>query len=916
MWNVCRAAALQQLKRSATASTSKSALALALNSRIAATPHLGAVHHFTNVAGVDRDFILSRSPKELRVELGNAKLVSVQQALEKELDDALAKDEVVPEDIKDIFVAAQKTKATPVMLRAFEYMQHAYPNKVDFAMLGEVFRIMMRAREGDKMFAVYEHLRSRFQSAPEMVYRFGIIGKIEQGDLDGANAIWDEMLEAGHATPNEVSSRMLQAYARAGDRERALEIFHSLDPQIGQWHESAIDRVILSLGVIQQPQLAFEFYINSSMKLNGGTLMALLSVCVSNNCHQQAADILANRKRFDLQLDARAYNRILTTLEFLGHHSEIRDVLEEMKANNTRFDTMTRSIIERNAEHLEGTSFASESDASGSNAANKKQSSYFAAPKIRELLKQNESAEAAALVDEHVKPLLESDVPAGTPFVEGALKVPAFLAKDAVSAYIKTGNHDKVARLLQTFSTVEGNYGHALAEIMTHYGAAGPDKNDDLAYAATKALLFQGRQIFRVDDALALFRKFKDVASMMTLFTQVINEFAASKQEHVTAASSTSDEASDDASAAPPRKRFSQFNIGRVINMALQTFVENRELAKALEALEYLDKHGLQPTSFNYAVVFNTMRDQNNKSNKNKNNKAKGNNKNKNKTNKAAVAVVYDADTFERVWEGMRRRNVRVTKSIVGNVCASFASGNKRQRLLLLEAYAEAKDGKDDNYVLPMNCYTTLLQLVAHEGSLAEIQSMFDDAVASLGASSAGRVPRDWVSTLVLAQIAHGDADAAHAQFLQMQEQCGAFGYDALIGVLRAAVSASDKAKTAQLIDVFETHKFRLNLQDTYDFVHMARDTNQPHLALDALQLFEAAHVSEDGELQGVNLSDMRSATKLRTMYRVTLNACEQNGQWKNALRLRERVAKILGEDAIAETPAAKARATASEHEA
>ncbi|GAB9476473.1 hypothetical protein Gpo141_00013538 [Globisporangium polare] len=920
MWNVCRVAALHQLRRSAaTSANSSSRGALAIASNAATSLRNGSnvaptlARHFTNIAGVDREFLLSRSAKELRTELGNAQIVRVQQALGKELENVIAQEEVTPEEVKDLFVAAQKTKAASVMLRAFEFMQHEFPHKIDFAMFGEVFRIMMKAREGEKMFAVYEEAKARFQTTPEMIYRFGIVGKLEQGDLEAARAIWDEMLAAGHETPNEVSSRMLMAYARAGERELVLELFESIDPQIGQWHESAIDRVILSLGVINEPQKAFEFYINSSMKLNGGTLIALLSVCVNNNCHQQAVDILANRKRFDLQLDARAYNRILTTLEFLGHHSEILEVLEEMRANNVRFDTMTRIVIQRNLEHLEGSSFAEDlqqHDAAAkekrANAqSNKKQSSYFAAPKIRELVEQKDGAAAVELVSEFVKPLLEEDVPEGTKFVKGSLKVPPSLAKDAVRAYILTGEHKKVKQLLQTFSTLEGNYGHALAEIMVHYGRAGPDKNEDMAYAATKALLFQGRQIFRVDDALALFRKFKDVESTSKLFTQVITEFAANKQ----ASANGTAKIEQEEGTGKQNKRFSQFNIGRVINMTLQTFVENRKLPQALEALELLDKHGLQPNSFNYAVVFNTMRDQNSAAAR------KGNNNNKNNkgnNNSKAAQVVYSADQFELVWEGMRRRNVIVNKSIVGNVCAGFASGNKRQRLMLLEAYAETRVVDADKYVLPTNCFNILLQLTAHEDSLEEVKSLFEDAIASLGASPNGRVPRDWVTTVVASLNAHGEAGAAHELFLQMEQKCGNYSYEALISALRAATSVSDKAKTAQLVEILEEHKFRLNLTDAYEFVHIARDTNQPQLALEVLRLFEASHVNEAGTaFRGLNSADARSSTKLRTMYRVTLNVCEQNGQWKNALRLRERVVALLGEDVLADSKSASGKKSA-----
>uniref|UniRef100_K3XBI2 Pentacotripeptide-repeat region of PRORP domain-containing protein n=1 Tax=Globisporangium ultimum (strain ATCC 200006 / CBS 805.95 / DAOM BR144) TaxID=431595 RepID=K3XBI2_GLOUD len=903
MWNACRAAALRQLQRHATpaAASVRSGTRFAITAQTA--PPLGRVHHFTNVAGIDRDFILSRSTKELRMELGNAQIAKLQQALATELSSTIAKDDVTVEEIKDLFAAAQKTKATQVMLRAFEFLQETFPNKIDFSIFGEVFRLMMKARDGEKMFSVYEQAKPRFQTTPEMIYRFGIVGKLEQGELDAASEIWEEMVDAGHETPNEISSRMLFAYARDRNADKVLELYESIDPQIGQWHESAIDRVILSLGMIGEPQKAFEFYINSSMKLNGGTLIALLSVCINNNCHQQAADILDNRKRFDLQLDARAYNRIMATLEFLDKHAEIADVLEEMRANKVRFDTMTRNIIERNQAHLQGTPFAAGVEASAqavetkTGVQPKKPSSYFAGPKIRDLLDQNEGTQAAALVEEFVKPLQETDLPEGVKLPKGALKVAPSLAKDAVRAYIMSGDHGKVAKLLESFCVLEGKYGHALAEIMVHYGKVGPDQNETLAYKATKALLTHGRQIFRVDDALALFRKFKDVESTTHVFEQVIDEFAENKQKLMQhAESGAATPAVTPEEARSDKKRFSQFNIGRVINMTLQTYVENAQLQKALDALEYLGSHNLEPNAFNYAVVFNTMRDQDN---------IAARRGKKQKSNKTQAA--YSADQYELVWEDMRRRNVAVNKSIVGNVCSGFASGNKRQRLKLLEAYAEAKTSESDKYVLPPNCYTILLQLTAQEGDLAGLKALYEDAVQSLADKDADRrLPREWVNTLAVNLTRHGEVDEAHSLLMQMEETTGGFSYEALTTVLRAVAKTSDKEKTARLFKIVDDNKFRLNLQDSYDLVHTARDQNQPQLALEILRVFEAGHIDEarPTEFHHINMNDQRAATKLRTMYRVALNLCEQNGQWKNALQLRERVAELLGEDMLAEKSA------------
>lgn len=901
MWNLCRLAALQQLKRNAPSVGS----AISWNARLIAN-----AQPFTALAGIEREHLLTRSASELRSELGDKVLSQVRQDLTKEFSEVVKQENVSSDEIKELFTVAQLTGATPVLLRAFDYMEQNYASQMSFTMYGAMFRTLLRAGKGDKMVQIYESAKPNYQSVPEIIFRFGIVGKLELGDIDGAIAIWDEMKATGHETTNEIASRIMMAYARANNTDKVLELYASVDPQIGKWHESAIDRVILTLGLAGQPEKAFDFYVNSSMKLNAGTLMALLRVCIQNNCHQQATDILLNRKRFDLSLDARGYNRIMETLEFLGRQGEIADILTEMKSNNVRFDVMTRSIIERNRDHFQGTEFADLPVYKGKHQQHASDdehrvhnSSYFASPKIRELLEENNGVEAAAMVDPFLKPLQESEIAEGAVFHEDALKVSPSLAKDAVRAFIATEQHNKVDALLKTFSSVKGNYGHALAAIMTHYGKAGPSQNEDFAYRATKAMIFQGRQIFYVDDAMTLFRKFRDVDATRALFDHVLNEFADAKN----ATDAPHHDSSEPKQLQRNGKRFSQFNIGKVINMTLQTMVENGQLQDALSAIDRLEQiNGLQATSYNYVVIFNSMRDH---AHQHSTTTGKKNQRNSSSRSKS----LYDASKYELVWDDLKRRNVNVTKSIVGNMCLGFSAGNKRQRLKLLEAYADVKDVDSDKYVLPVGCYNVLLQTTAKEGELSDLKTVYEEAVRTFTKSNGDKpVPREWVTAMIVALANAGELADAQGLLLSMKTTTGVYTYEAMAAVLRAAAKAHDNERVVSLFAFFEEQSFRLRLQDAYDLVHEARQTDAAQLALDAVRVFESAHasISEDdeaaaqlaGATEGAILlhkfqQSPRALQQLRTMYRVTLQICEQNGQWKTALRLRERMADLLSED-------------------
>lgn len=878
MWRACRLAALRQLQAAPAASAAQ-------------TPAIAA-RWLSTLGGMDRDELLARAPAQLRADLGPSRLVGVKKALSEEFAALAARGDASWDDVRNIFVAAQKVRAVPAMMDAFTYMEQHFPAHIDFMVYGEVFRQLLRARDGDKMLKIYEVTRPRYQSVPEMVYRFGIVGNLELGNLDEASRIWQEMLDAGHEMPNETTSRLIMAYARAGNADRARELFDMVDPQVGQWHETAIDRVIVAMGMVEEPHKAFEFYMNSSMKLNGGTLISLLSVCIHNDCKQQAADILANRKKFDLELDARAYNRIMLTLEFLEKHDEIVEVLEEMRENNVAFDSMTRTIINRNREGLQGTPFADEPmESEGSKASSLRHSNVSG--KIREHLKKNEGSQAAAIVDTLIAPLTIEDVPVGVSVPEGALKIGPSLAKDSVRAYIMTGQLDKIEGLLKTFGTIKGNYGHAIAEVMAHFKKpSSGDSNGKLAYLSTKAMLFQGRQIFRVDEAMKLFRKFGDVEAAMTLFDQAINEYTHRKSGDSAATSSSSNGGSVanddvDSEAEKSNQRYSQFNIGSVINLTLQVLIENDQLDRALQVIGTLNSSELRVTPFNYVVVFTSMREASKKPQRH----------HRGRKGKSA-AKYYDANAYEQVWDDLKQRKVHVSKALVGNACPGFLHGNKRQRLKLLEAYADVKNLRDDDYVLPKSCFSVLLKHMSVEGGISELNQLYDEAIASLKPSDTS-IPKEWITTMIDKLASEGLVDEAHAIMSQMSNKSGQVTYEAAVAVLRSAVKNGNADVATSALTSIEQGSFYLNLADAYELVYAARDHGLANVALEVVRIFETSNANEDGSSQVA--SRYRSDHRLRGMYRAVLQLCEQNGQWKVALKLREQIAALWGKDAADE---------------
>ncbi|KAK1945237.1 hypothetical protein P3T76_003770 [Phytophthora citrophthora] len=841
---------------------------------------------FTNLAGVDRNVLLTRSARDLRDILGDSQIGKVSRALKTELNEAMARENVTSDEIIDLFTVGQKTRAVTVMLDAFAFLEKTYPSHINFAVYGEMFRILQRKKDNKRLIQIYETAKPRFQAVPEMIYRFGIVGHLQADNMDEAIKIWQEMSDAGHETTNEITSRLMMAYARKGNVEKVQELYDMVDPQIGYWHESCIDRVILSMGIIEKPAKSFEFYSNSSMKLNGGTLIALLSVCTNNNCRQQASDILANRKKFDLRLDARGYNRIMTTLEFLERNDEIKEILEEMDENNVRFDTRTNSIIDRNANYLKGTKFFAD-------PLKSKAAGYTLSPRIREMLAEGDASGAAALADSIVKPVEQSQVPEDFEgeIPEGALFVSPSVARDVVQAYIRTNQHDKVGALVKGFSVVHGKYAHALAEVVVNYLKLRTKMGDELSYAANKAMLYQGIRIYRVDDTLTLFRRFHDPDASIALFNQILAAYWGKEGRNEPMVSEDKEEGE-----AKSKPYYVNFSIGKVSNLVLQTLVENGRLEEALETLNKMESRDLQVSSPNYVTIFNSLRRNIQSSNGDKK-KKKG---------------MYDINSVQAALEDMRSRGLKASRAVVGNLCPVYIGANKQQRLELLEAFAEAQQNPDDSYVLPHLCYDVLMQFMAKEGDLSDVKALYAEAVTTLNNKEELGVPRGWVTNIVLKLVKDGNIEEADQLTKQMLEACGGYTYRAVVSVLRGAVECQKPETIDSMLELLDNRSFHMPLKDAYELVHLCQKNDLALKMLDIIRIFEKSNLKEvppaedgKGNLEAAFFKrlqhDVYALQKVKTMYKVALRSCEKSGLWKQAFALRDQMTTLLGQEAMDE---------------
>lgn len=914
MWTLRRTAVLQQLARTrAAAHAPLLAHAHARASAPVALQNWTRAFMSDSVIGVDKHHLLTSTPAQLKSELGRSKLAQIHRVLRKEFAAAVATEDATVAQLKEFFKAAENTRFDTLMRKVFDHLLQQHPEEINFFMYCVAYRALTRLGDAEAMWRVYEAARTHFSESgkqvPEIVYRFGIVSKVQQEDMATAQQLLDEMESNQVPLSNEIFSRVLAGYARASNVDQVLAIYEELNPQLGHWHETSIDRIILSLGMVGKPELAFEFYVNANMKLNGGTLITLLSVCRHNDCKQQAADILQNCKRFNLKLDGRGYNGILETLEFLDKHGEIEAVLEEMTNMGVAFDTKTKAIVARNQDALKGSYFDAEiakerSIVDKTKASMKKQDrerdTMNARAALKQFLQAKQIDEAVAYASEYVRPLTIDDVPAakreGVEIPAGALFVTRAISKLVAASYIAAGDHATVTGLLDGFSVTGGGF-LVLTEIVNHYSRGlkeGEKKkptedaqtNYELAYRAAKLLMLEGEVSAWSDRALRVFVLFNDAAAAHKLCERQVIEYMAM------AKTTTSGETD---SRATSTNRVSAKQVATLLSQTLRFLGGSNSVAHALSLLDKASESGWKLDSGGYYHLLAAMRLHSAYAVRLKGVVIL-------EQNYSKKPIFYLSDDFERVLDHIERHGVQINRSIVANVYVGLAGGERCQRLRLLEAYAVARES-DDPFKFPMSVYSVLLQVSSKEShDLDETKRIYDDAVATLSpidGANAVRVPLDWEIVFISALAEGGAIEEAVTRLLAMKQTSGALSYEATVKVLRGALAAKHGDGAEQVMALLQQREFKPTLADAYAIVHLAKDAELYTIVFDMLDLYEQAHGRETEDAVGHSRShqsarDKFAVRKIRSMYRVALKLCEQNGEWKRALAFSTRVNELL----------------------
>lgn len=640
---------------------------------------------------------------------------------------------VAPEVVEDFYEASRCCRLPKLQRDVFSYMEKHYPLRLSFETYGQMFSNLMAAKDWQTMRAIYERAMTKYDpeqglAPPEIVYRFGISAAIGLEDYAGMKTLLREM-EARKVKPSiEIVSRVMVAQAMQGDVKTVLIAAEKLDPQDDRkWHEADVNRIITSLGIAGAPDKAFEFYRRSQLRLSPNTFMKLMLVCRGNGRSKHALAILANRRRFGMKLLPVQYSTLLETIEELdiagAPANEMALILDEMRNNGVPFNHKVHGLIARNQKHLHGTPFMLTPPVTGENDVLARevgvQSRIKAAdaPLLRELLDARQIIEAAAIVDCYVVPVSDDMKPRegheGTHFPdEEAIIVPPWLADMAVETYSQNQDTDKVRSLLRGFRCVRGNFKHAISRIVGLYGGKGRMGDGGMAYEAFLAMQFQGFPIFRVRDALTRFKKYEDTNATFLLLEQISKQIAKALAE-----TKCSTEKHGDLMRVLEKSGALNFDPVRSVRDVMGIFLASKRLDMVVAALDQLESDVVPVRSVDYENIFSTMA------------KTTGLN-----------GDVYTAEDFMSLWEDMVSRSVVPSKAVLrvvipilcGNMDMSDDDRWKRRTLAVIEGYHVAAKDRFDNYVLPIGCFSTLLEAAARAGCTEDVNAIHADAVTSL----------------------------------------------------------------------------------------------------------------------------------------------------------------------------------------
>ncbi|KAE8992208.1 hypothetical protein PR003_g20692 [Phytophthora rubi] len=679
---------------------------------------------------------------EMEAYYGPVEMSKVRQTLPGLWNELSRDAKVAPEIVEDFYEAARLFKLSQLQRGVFSYMETHYLERVSFQMYGQIFNILTFAKDPQRMRAIFERAMTRYdpeqrQTPPEIVYRFGITAAIELEDYMGMKMLLRDMEAKGVKPSVEIVSRVMVAQAQKGDTKTVLAAAEKLNPQDKRkWHEADINRIITSLGIAGEPDAAFDFYRKSQIRLSPQTCMKLMLVCRGNSRPKHALSILANRRRYGLKMQPVQYPTLLEIVEELdiagAPANEMALILEEMRDIGVQFNDRVYALIARNQRHLHGTKFmltppipgAEDGKEGGVDFEAQARTKEADKPLLRELLNSRNFAQAAAIVDSYVLPVSDDMMSGGrikeakSLGKEPAL-VPAWLADKAIEAYSQNQEIDKVRSLLRGFLCVRGDFKHALSRIVGLYGGKGKQRDSRMAYEAFLAMQVQGFPIHRVRDALTRFKQHQDTEAASDLLKQVSGQIAEALRDSNSIENAAKHQ--DDFMRTLERSGVLSFDPARTVRDVLRILLASKELGMVFAALDQLASDGIPVRSVDYETIFSSM--------------SKANNTDDD---------VFSVEGFMKVWEDMIGRSVAPSKAVLRLVLPVFCGnenmediGDKRKRrhIAAIEGYHQAARDRRDNYVLPVACFSMLLEAAAETGSVEDVNAIHAGAIRALGAS-------------------------------------------------------------------------------------------------------------------------------------------------------------------------------------
>ncbi|EGZ16134.1 hypothetical protein PHYSODRAFT_507682 [Phytophthora sojae] len=649
---------------------------------------------------------------------------------------------VAPEIVEDFYEAARVCRLSKLQRDVFDYMEAHYLERISFEMYGQMFNILTFAKDPQRMRAIFERAMTRYdpeqgQVPPEIVYRLGITAAIALKDYVGVKMLVRDMETKGAKPSVEIVSRVMVAQAQSGDAKTVLAAAEKLNPQDGRkWHEADINRIITSLGIAGEPDAAFDFYRKSQMRLSPQTCMKLMLVCRGNSRPKHAFAILANRRRFGLKMSPFQYPTLLEIIEELGiagaPGNEMALILKEMRDNSVQFNDRVHALIARNQQHLHGTAFmltpsisdVGDGKEDGVELEAQARTKEADKPLLRELLDSRKFAQAAAIVNSYLLPVSD-DVIKGDRIEEAnsvgeePAIVPDWLADTAIEAYSQNQEVAKVRSLVRGFMCVRGDFKHALSRVVGLFGGNGKQRDSRMVYEAFLAMQVQGFPIFRVRDALTRFKQHQDSKAAFKLLMQVSGQIAEALRDSNCIENAAKHQ--EDFMRVLERSGELNFDPVRTVRDVLRVLLASKELGIVFAALDQLASDGIPIRSLDYETIFSAM----------------------SKANRAG-GKVFSVEDFMKVWEDMARRSVAPSKALLRLVipvlCGNdnmdgISDKRKRRQLAVIEGYQQAAKDRRDNYVLPVACFSTLLESAAETGSVEDVNAIHAGAVRGLGAS-------------------------------------------------------------------------------------------------------------------------------------------------------------------------------------